>query len=103
VIFFTLEGGDVSVARRGSPAPFRPRAEYSPRFAASKRFAAFAFKDLDEGSMACVAVPAKSVPLRRLSRASARLRRAMVRTVDMLISGLIYTFRHQAMESFAEA
>jgi hypothetical protein len=87
VIFFTLEGGDVSVAlaRRGSSAPFRPREEYSQSFAASRRFA---FKDLNEGSKARAAVPTKSVPPRRLSRASARLlRRAMVGTMGMLIPG----------------
>lgn len=71
------------MARR-SPAPSRPRAEYPQRFPASRRFA---FKDLNEGSIAArAAVPAtRSVPPRRLSRANARLRRAMVRTTDMFI------------------
>lgn len=80
MIFFTLEGGDVAVERRGgSAAPFRPRAEFSQRFAASRRFA---FKDLNEGSKVRAAVPEKSVPPRRLSRASARQRESIVRTID---------------------
>src|SRR6266478_574762 len=83
VIFFTREGGDVSAARRGSFAPLRPWAETSQRFAASRRLA---FRNLNEVSRAAACpqknVP-KSVPQRRLSRVSARLRRAMVRTIDM--------------------
>lgn len=84
MIFFTPEGGDVSVARRGSTAPFRPRAENSQRLAASRRFA---FKDLKEGSMIRAAVPTKSVTPRRLSRASAWIRRAMIRAIDIFIHG----------------
>ena len=98
-MFFTLEGGDMPVARRKLPALFRPRAECSQRFAASRRFA---FKDLNEGSKVRAAVPTKSVPPRRLSKASARLRRAIVRTIDVLILGP-FIFRCQAMESWANA
>ena len=102
MIFFTLEGGDLSVARRGlpaGPAPFGPRAEYSQRFAASRRFA---FKDLNEGSKVRAAVSTKSAAPKRLSRTSARLRRAIVRTIGMLIPGPFYSIRQQAMESWAK-
>ena len=101
VIFFTLEAGDMdmSVARWGSPAPFRPWAECFQRVAASRRFA---FKDLNEGSMVRAAVPKKSVTPRRLSKASARLRRAIVRTIDVLILGSFIRF-DTTQESWANA
>src|SRR6266403_3740860 len=89
VIFYTREGGEVSVARRRSFAPLRPWAETSQRFAASRRFA---FKNLNEVSRAATC-PQKSVPQRRLSRSrvSARLRRAMARTIDTY-SASVYIF-----------
>jgi hypothetical protein len=97
VIFFTLKGGDVSVARRGLPAPFRPREEYSQRFAASRRFA---FKDLNETSMAhagtccCVTKETEQSECTAKTGHGSHNRYAHSRS--------IYTFRHQAMESWAE-
>ena len=88
VIFFTLEGGDVSVARRASPTPVRPRAETSQRFDASRRFA---FKDLNEVPRRAASVPIKSVAQKRPSRGSARLRWAMVHIINAPISRPFYT------------